>query len=105
MAVPLDPDPKNFEMDEPRSLQFCREVTSQKIFDRCPGFLQNLDQRHNGALKTVFLEYGKNFGIYEPKGQKFRRGKTSKNISQYRFFQNLDQGPDEVLKTVFLKYG
>ena len=58
MARTLDLDPRNFEMDEPRGIEFCREVNYQKIFDTCPGFFQNLDQGPYGALKNVFLKYG-----------------------------------------------
>ena len=37
----------------------------------CPGFFQNLDQGHDGALKTVFLKYGYNFGMDETTDLKF----------------------------------
>ena len=104
-------------MDEPAELKFCREVKNQKIvikqccnqkiFDTCPGFLQNLDQEPDGALKTVFLKYSYNFGIDEPTDLKICEEVKYQKIFDpcSGFPQNLDQGPDEALKTVFLICG
>ena len=86
MARTLDLDPCNFEMDEHRGLKG-REVKYQKIFDTCPGFLQNLEQGPDGALKTFFLLC--------------REVKNQKIFDTYLgIFQNLDQGPDGAFKTV-----
>ena len=67
-------------MVEPTDLKFFREVKNQKIFDTCNGFLQNLDQGPDGALKTVFLKYGYNFEMDKPTDLKFRRGVKNKKI-------------------------
>ena len=72
-------------MDKPTDLKFsrgvkhlkifdtCREVKHQKIFDTCPGFLQNLDQGSDGALKTLFLKYREKVGMDELTDLKFCR--------------------------------
>ena len=68
-------------MDEPTDLKFCREAKNQKIFDTCPGFLQNLDQGPDGALKTFFLKHAYNFGMDEPRDPKFfLKDGASKNV-------------------------
>ena len=90
-------------MDEPTDLKFCREVKNQKIFDTCPGFLQNLDQGPDGALKTVFFKNRQNFGRDEPRDpNSFLRVKHQKIFDTcLTVFQSLAQGPDGALKTVF----
>ena len=71
----------NLGMDEPADLKFCKEVKDQKIFDTCPGFLQNLDQGPDEALKTVFLKYRYYFGMNGPRDLKFfSNNRESKNI-------------------------
>ena len=67
----------------------------------CREFFQNLDQGRDGALKTVFLKYGFNFGMNEPTDLKFRREVKNQKIFDIcpGFFQNLEQESDGALKT------
>ena len=93
-------------MDNSRDPKFRREVKHQKIFDTCSRILRNLDQWPNGALKTVFLKYGWNFGMDKPKHLKFCRENLDayQNLDQRPLggvLKNLVQGPNGALKTVF----
>ena len=94
-------------MGEPTDLKFCREVKNQKIFDTCPGFLQNVDQGPDGTLRTVFLNM-----VITLEGMNLELRNFFLNVGHQKIFdtclgvfQNLDQGLDGALKTVFLKYG
>ena len=40
------------------NLETQKKIEHQKIFDTCLGVFQNVDQRPDGAVKTVFLKYG-----------------------------------------------
>ena len=49
-------------MDKPRDLKFRSGVKYQKMFHKCPGVFENLNQGPlDGAVKTVFHKYDKKF--------------------------------------------
>ena len=62
-----------------------------------------MDQGPNGALETVFLKHGYNFGMDKPRDPIFFKKIEHQKIFDtcLGVFQNLDQGPDGALKIVF----
>ena len=98
---------RTFGRYKPIGLKFSRVIKHAKIFDKCPGVFQNLDQGPDGVPETVFPKYGKNFGMEESRDLKFCREVKHQKIFDNcpGIYRNLDQGSDGVSKTVFPKYG